>query len=107
MIDNSACMIDNRRRLTILRFCEIFVFTLYTVALKCFCGSLLQICMASISVTKRLVSSTLNGLFTCTFDVGRVKIFCFSVSECLRSASRDYSTNCLSDISHISLLSIH
>ena len=30
------------------------------------------------SVTRRLVWSTLNGLFGCIFDVGRVNLFCTS-----------------------------
>ena len=60
-----------RRRLTILRFCEIFVFTLSLLS------SVLvaRYCRHGLFLTRRLVWSTLNGLFGCIFDVGRVIIF--------------------------------
>ena len=63
---------SGRRRLTILRFCEIFVFTLSSLS-SVFVA---RYCRYGFSVTRRLVWSTLNGLFGCIFDVGRVNIFC-------------------------------
>ena len=63
-----------RRRLTILQFCQIFVFTLPSLS-RVFVA---RYCRYGFSVTRRLVWSTLNGLFECIFDVGRVKIFCVS-----------------------------
>ena len=60
-----------RRRLTILRFSEIFVFMLPSLS------SVFEAryCRYGFSVTRRLVWSTLNGWFGCIFDVGRVNIF--------------------------------
>ena len=60
--------------LTILRFCEIFVFTLPSFS-SVFVA---RYCRYGFSVTRRLVWSTLNGLFGSIFDVGRVNIFCVS-----------------------------
>ena len=60
-----------RRRLSILRFCEIFVFTLPSLS-SVFVA---RYCRYGFSVTRRLEWSTLNGLFECIFDVGRVNIF--------------------------------
>ena len=65
---------SGRRRLTILRFCEIYVFTLPSLS-SVFVA---RYCRYGFSVTRRLVWSTLNGLFGCIFDVGRVNIFCVS-----------------------------
>ena len=48
-----------RRRLTILRFCEIFVFTLPSLS-SVFVA---RYCKYGFSVTRRLVWNTLNGLF--------------------------------------------
>ena len=63
---------SGRRRLTILRFCEIFVFTLSSLS-SVFVA---RYCRYGFCVTKRGVWSTLNGLFGCIFDVGRLNIFC-------------------------------
>ena len=60
-----------RRRLTILRFFEIFVFTLPLLS-SVFVA---RYCRYGFSVTRRLVWSILNGLFGCIFDVERVNIF--------------------------------
>ena len=68
------------RRLTILCFCEIFVFTLSLLS-SVFVA---RYCRYVFSVTRRLVWSTLNGWFGCIFDVGRVNIFC--VTRVLHSA---------------------
>ena len=63
-----------RRRLTILRFCEIIVFTLPSLS-SVFVA---RYCRYGFTVTRRLVWSTLNGLFECIFDVGRANFFCVS-----------------------------
>ena len=55
-------------------FCEFFVFTLPSLS-SVFVA---RYCRYGFSVTRRLVWSTLNGLFGCIFDVGRVNIFCVS-----------------------------
>ena len=55
----------------ILRFCEFFVFTLPSLS-SIFVG---RYCRYGFSVHRRLVWSTLNGLFGCIFDVGRVNFF--------------------------------
>ena len=65
---------SGRRRLTILRFCEIFVFTLPSLSSV----KNTRDCRYGFSVTRRLVWSTLNGLFGRIFDVGRVNFFCVS-----------------------------
>ena len=65
---------SGRRRLTILRFCDFFVFTLPSLS-SVFVA---RYCRYGFSVTRRLVWSTLNGLFGCIFDVVRVNIFCVS-----------------------------
>ena len=56
------------------------------------------------SVTKRRVWSTLNGLFTCSFDVVRVKCFALVVfSQCIR-AIRTTQTDHLSGNCHSNYL---
>ena len=60
-----------------LRFCDFFVFTLSSLS-----GVFVtRYCIYGFSVTERLVWSTLKGLFTCMFDVVRVKcLFNFSTN---------------------------
>ena len=71
-----------RRRLRILRFGEIFVFTLPSLS-SVFVA---RYCRYGFSVTRRLVRSTLNGLFGCIFDVVRVNFFALvGFSQCTRA----------------------
>ena len=56
--------------MTNLRFCEIFVFAL-SALLSVFATGY---CRYGFSVTRRLVWSSLKGLFRCIFDVVTVKL---------------------------------
>ena len=55
--------------MTNLRFCEFFVFALSSLSSV----FVTRYCRYGFSVAGRLMWSTLKGLFTCIFDVVRVK----------------------------------
>ena len=64
-------------------------------------------CRYGFSVTKRLVWSTLNSLFTCIFDIGRVKFNIFGVGVFAVHPGHSYSQTGLSNSKNVFLMHPH